>query len=172
MNFREIDLPAEENRLGKVGKLEDGRTCVKFERSFAHPIDKVWAAITEAKAREAWFPGFQCELREGGRFEIWFGGECEGPAHVEGKVTRYEPTNVFECGSTRWELEPTSAGCTMAFTDILHFDGVRSDTDFANSVLGGWHAYMDLLENALDGKSYDPDTPEPDYGPVDIPGRP
>ncbi|MCZ6889191.1 MAG: SRPBCC family protein [Gammaproteobacteria bacterium] len=159
------------SKYGAVGKLDDGRSFVQFERRLAHSIDKVWAAITAPEELEKWFPGFQLDLKEGGRFDIWFGGECEGPAHVTGTVTRFEPPRILECGSMRWELEPDGAACILKFTDILHFAGPRSKAEFTNSVLGGWHRYLDALEEALAGHVVDPQQPEIDYATIDVPGR-
>ncbi len=34
-------------RLGAVGRLDDGRTVVGFERKLGHPIERVWRAITD-----------------------------------------------------------------------------------------------------------------------------
>lgn len=160
------------SKLGTVGKLEDGRCFVLFERHLGHPIDKVWAAITDPGQLARWFPGFKLELKEGGHFDIWFSGEnCEGPSHVNGIVTRYEPPRVLECGSMRFELETEGSGCLLRFTDILQFDGSMSKPAFTNSVLGGWHRFLDALEAALAGHTFDHDQPEFDYASIDVPGR-
>jgi len=161
-----------EDRLGTVGKLDDGRRYVHFKRHFNHPIETVWAAITDPNELAQWFPGFRAELRQGGEFKIWFGDGCDGPAHVTGTVTRYEPPNVFECGNMRYELEPTDNGCLLTFTDILVFTPPRSDEDIMNAVLGGWHKFLDLLDYQLHGGEVDPKhEPEPDYRRIEVAGR-
>ena len=168
------------SRLGTVGKLEDGRDFVVFERRLPHPIETVWAAITEPAQIEKWFPGFRLELAEGGRFDIWFGGgncrafsdfEKEGPSHVNGVVTRYEPPHVLECGSMRYELESKDGGTILRFSDILHYAGPRSKAEFCNSVLGGWHRYLDALEQALAGRTVNHGVSELDYSSIEVPGR-
>jgi uncharacterized protein YndB with AHSA1/START domain len=159
------------SQYGAVGKLDDGRSYVHFERHLAHSIDKVWAALTDPEQLATWFPGINLERRAGGHFEIWFGGECDGPAHVSGTVTRFEPPRVLECGSFRWELTPETTGCKLEFTDILNFSGPRSRTDITNAVLGGWHRYLDTLEDALAGRAVDHEAPEPDYAKIDVPDR-
>ena len=161
-----------EQRLGTVGTAEDGSTFVRFERQLPYPMEQVWSAITEPDGLAGWFPGFRLEQRKGGSFEIWFGGKCEGPAHVSGAVIGYDPPRLLQCGSMRWELSKRGSGCVLVFTDVLHFDGLRTRTEFANSVLGGWHNYMDMLEDALAGREVDPDRPELDYSKIQVPGRP
>ena len=153
-------LPAD--RLGAVVRLDDGRTVVRFARRLPFPVDSVWRAITDRGLLASWFPGFAFEAERGGRYTIHFGGDCEGPADVEGTVVAYAPPNVLQCGTIRWELEAADDGCRLAFSDVLQFQDGRSDAEIANAVLGGWHRYLDLLEQSLEGTP-DPDTPEPDY---------
>lgn len=155
---------------GSLHETDDNQIYVRFERHYPHPIDKVWAAITEPRHLQRWFPGFTIELKEGGVFQIFFGGDCEGPAHVEGIVTVFDPPNTLALGTMRFELERSDAGCTLVFTDVLQFDGVRTDDQFANSVLGGWHAFMDRLDAELAGLEPG-EHPEPDYSKIETVGR-
>lgn len=160
------------SKLGSLGTLEDGRKYVLFKRHLPHSIEKVWAAITEPDRLADWFPGLKLEHRVGGKFEIWFSEQCEGPAHVTGTVTRYEPPHVLECGTMRFELEAKGSECSLTFSDILHYEGPRSESEVINSVLGGWHKYLDMLEFAMTGGKGDPrDEPEFDYSKIQIQGR-
>ena len=163
-------LPPPE-RLGAVGRYDDGSTFVRFERELAFPVDTVWRAITEPDLLASWFPGFAFEAERGGRYTIHFGGDCEGPADVEGTVVEYGPPDVLQCGTIRWELEAAGAGCRLTFSDVLQGQDGRSQTEIANAVLGGWHRYLDLFEQSLSGRP-DLHTPEPDYSRLDVPGRP
>lgn len=156
------------DRYGSVGKLDDGRTMVRFERHLPYNIEQVWSAITEPAELERWFPGLTFEPRSGATYEIWFGGDCEGPAHVSGAVVAYDPPNELQLGTIRWQLSREPGGCLLVFTDVLHFDGLRTEQEFAHSVLGGWHRYLDLLEEALTGGPVDLDRPEPDYSVLDV----
>ena len=160
MTTKPPSLPPE--RLGTVGRQDDGTTFVRFERQLAFPVDTVWRAITDPDRLAAWFPGFAFEPEAGGRYTIHFGGDCEGPADVAGPVVAYDPPNVLQCGTIRWELEAAGAGCRLAFSDVLQFQDGRSKAAIANAVLGGWHRYLDLLEQSLSGAP-DLGTPEPDY---------
>lgn len=159
-------------RLGEVIRLDDGRTCVRFQRRLNHPVERVWAAITDAEQRVNWFPGLTFECRVGGRFEIRFRDDCNGPAQLTGTVTTYDPPNLLKMGSMRWELAPDGDGCVLTFTDFVSFDDPRSEHDVINSVLGGWHKYLDMLAFALEGGKGDPrNQPEFDYSSIDVPGR-
>ncbi len=163
-----------ESHFGTVGTLDDGRSFVLFERLLAHPIERVWAAITEPDQLAKWFPEFKLELRQGGRFDIWFTGEsgdCEGPSHLHGEVSQFDPPKVLQCGSIRFELESLGQHCKLTFSDILRFDGSLTKADFANSVLGGWHRFLDVLEDALDGRVIDHTIAEYDYSKREVPGR-
>ncbi len=159
------------DQLGRVEHLSDGRAYVVFEREYAHPVERVWAALTDPAELAQWFPGFTVELRVGGHYEIRFGNDCEGPPHVSGTVSKCDPPNCLQCGSIRWELTATQTGCRLVFSDILWFEGPRTNTDICNSVLGGWHHYLDLLASLLRGEPIKPDRPEVDYAAYDIPGR-
>lgn len=170
-----IELISPENvppeHFGTLVRLADGRTQVRFERHFKHPIERVWAAITVAEQRDQWFPNFRLEPKLHGSFEIWFSEECDGPAHVQGSVIEFEPGRILHCGSMRYELSPTDDGCQLVFTDVLHFAEPRSDEEITNAVLGGWHRHTDNLEEFLDGVLAGPYGPEFDYRKVDVAGR-
>jgi uncharacterized protein YndB with AHSA1/START domain len=159
------------DHLGTVGKLTDGSTFVKFERNLNHSVDKVWAAITDPNQRECWFPGFTLELALGGHFEIWFGGECDGPAHMTGTVTELDPPKLLQCGSMRYELKATEQGCHLTFTDVVQYSPAELNGKILNSILGGWHHHTDLLETYLAGREVDQSMSELDYAKVAIPGR-
>ena len=63
----------------------DGRPTVRVERRYAHPIDKVWLAVTTPEHLGQWFPSpVDVELRAGGamRFAA-FDGEAAGDGTVE-----------------------------------------------------------------------------------------
>ncbi len=168
---KEVDLELPTSKYGSVGTLADGRQYVKFVRQLDFPVEEVWAALTESDRIADWFPGFALDARKGGKFEIWFSENCEGEAHVSGRVTTYSPPNLLELGTQCWQLEAQNGGCVLTFTDILLFDE-RDKRDFSNSVLAGWHKYLDSLERVLHGGRGDPRLEaEVDYSMLDVPGR-
>ena len=163
---------ADGDRYGTVEKDDEGRTLVRFERLVPYSIERVWSAITEPEELARWIPGIEFECREGGTYQIWFGGNCEGPPHISGIVEAFQPPNVLQLGTIRWELSATESGCRLQFSDVLHFAGPRTRREFADSVLGGWHQYLDWLEDSLAGRAIDSDEPEPDYSIREVAGRP
>jgi len=167
MNTR---IPFEKHKHGSVLETPDGKVMVVFERVLAHPPEIVWQALTDPDKLHQWFPGIQLVQQQGGVFNIWFGGECEGPAHVSGIVEVYDPPNKLVMGSMCYELEPISQGCLLRFTDILHFDGSRTKIHHALLVLPGWHSYLDNLEAQLDQQPERFGAPEIDYRNIEVPG--
>lgn len=160
--------PFDENRHGSL-QQQNGNVEVIFNRHFNHSIEKVWQAITNPDDLNVWFPGLSFELKLGGQFEIWFGGKCEGPAHVTGVVEELDPPNRLRLGSMCFDLAATDTGCTLTFSDVLWFDD-RPKTDFAISVLGGWHSYMDSLCTFIEGQHTGVQPPEPAYANISVPG--
>jgi len=178
-------------KLGRVERLKDGADQVSFSRNSKHGIEKVWDYITGADKLAIWFPGLRLEQKVGGKFDIWFTGDCDGPAHVSGLVNRYEPPAavvaetsmekscsipeqhhaVLECGSLRYKLSSTSTGCQILFTDRLQFDNKSTRAEFCNSVLDGWHRFLDMLEAELDQLPFDHSQGEFDYASIAIQGR-
>ena len=54
---------------------------------------------------------------------------------------------------------------------VLSAKGPRSDREIINSVLGGWHRFLDAFEEALAGDVVDHDKPELDYAKIEVRGR-
>src|SRR6201999_3072327 len=119
----------------KDGELlqRHGRWELRFSRELAHPVDKVWTAITSPEGLSAWFPFDVVGPREAGaglRFVFRAG---EGPEFT-GSMVEYEPKSVMEL---RWEGDET-----------LRLELAEAARDAA-----GWHACLDVLEGALSGEA-------------------
>ncbi len=117
-----------------------------------------------------WVPGIQFDPKPAARFDIWFGDDCDGPAHVSGTLDAFEPLRLLQLGSIRLELEQLGQGCLLRFSDVLWFDGKRTKAEFAKAVLAGWHQFLDRLELWLNEGRAVPHLPEPDYSEIDVPG--
>jgi uncharacterized protein YndB with AHSA1/START domain len=133
-----------------MGSLEQAGQAwrLRFTRELAHPVDRVWRAVTEPEHLNAWFP-----MRVTGDWVV--GGpltfadpEGRGPEFT-GQVLAYQPPSVLEFSwgpdVLRLELHPHGAGTTLTLLDTFEELG-KAARDAA-----GWHVCLDLLALHLDG---------------------
>lgn len=132
-------------QITRVGDL----SVVRFERRLNHPVDRVWAALTEPGQLEQWLAVAEIDPAPGGRYTLHFRNVEH--THV-GRVIRYQPPHLFEHtfgedanGVVRWELEPDGDGCLLR---LSHF--VYASQELANFA-AGWHTHLELLEALLRG---------------------
>jgi uncharacterized protein YndB with AHSA1/START domain len=134
---------------GVLNAIDTDCWTLRFTRHLAHPIEKVWEALTEAPHLEAWFPQrIVGDLLTPGaplRFEHT---EAELPG-FDGRVLTVEPPSRLEflwgTDTIRFDITPDGAGCTLTLTDTIDELG-KAARDGA-----GWHTCLDFLEAALDG---------------------
>jgi len=63
------------------GTLEtrDGRHVLRYERRLAHPIDRVWAAVTEPGELRGWLADAEIDLVAGGQVRLrWLNTDDKG----------------------------------------------------------------------------------------------
>jgi uncharacterized protein YndB with AHSA1/START domain len=127
---------------------------VAFERRLDHPVERVWAAITEPDEIEAWWGRASVDLRAGGTMRIeWLNAD---DIVMPATITQLDPPNLLEIegephGTLRFELAPDGDGTLLTFV-------ARSQipTEFRSKVLAGWHYHLDELERFLaDGTRVD-----------------
>jgi uncharacterized protein YndB with AHSA1/START domain len=131
-----------------AGTLEPAgdRWRLRFVRELAHPVERVWRAITEPAHLAAWFP-----QRIAGDWEpgatLTFESE-QGPA-FRGEVVAVEPPRLLEftwgTDLIRIEVSERDGGATLTLLDTFGEQG-KAARDAA-----GWHACLDLLGAHLDG---------------------
>jgi uncharacterized protein YndB with AHSA1/START domain len=134
----------------------DGRTILRYERWLAHPVQAVWAAITEPARLRGWLADADVELREGGTVQLrWLNTDEQGNhAVMDATVTAVDPPRVLELsgdphGVLRFELAPEGDATRLVLT-------VSRPTDTAiDLVLPGWHIHLEHLADALDGRPVD-----------------
>jgi uncharacterized protein YndB with AHSA1/START domain len=138
---------------GTIETRPDGRYVLRYERRLRHPIEKVWAALTEPRQIQEWWAyAAELELAEGGRARFeWL----NGPAVAEGRITRLEPPTAIEFdtdihGRLLWELQPDDDGTRLRLT-VTH----AIPDEHVAEVRAGWHVHIDFLEDALDGRPVD-----------------
>jgi uncharacterized protein YndB with AHSA1/START domain len=167
-------MPTNANAPTADGTLEevDGQYILHFERRFAHPVERVWAAITEPAELVKWVGANEIELdlAPGGRLvsrttapELVDAIQAEvgedAPLETEDTVLRVEPPRLFEhtfggvpTSIARWELEPDGTGCILR---LAHTEPAGFPAEDAPRDLAGWHTLLDMLGQALDGQPVD-----------------
>jgi uncharacterized protein YndB with AHSA1/START domain len=139
--------------LGTLEQQSDDTATIRFVRRLAHPIDKVWQAITQPEEMLRWWGDGEVDLREGGSFVVrWLNTLEDGTrAEMHATITRLEPPRLLETdgdvhGVLRWELEPDGDATVLTFSSTLALPD-----EFRTKVLAGWHWHLDALADALDG---------------------
>jgi uncharacterized protein YndB with AHSA1/START domain len=133
---------------GTVDPLPDGRFQLRFTRTLAHPVDRVWRAMTEPEHLAHWFPTtIEGERAAGASLRFSFPG-AEAPP-FEGEMLAFEPSSLMELrwgpDIVRLELRPTATGTHLTLLDTLDQRG-KAARDAA-----GWHVCLDNLEAGLRG---------------------
>jgi uncharacterized protein YndB with AHSA1/START domain len=126
----------------------DGRPAVRFERTYPHPLERVWAAVTDPAELVRWFPSaMELEPRKGGT--VRFSGDpySEGSSGV---VLTWDPPRrlAFTWGADELHLSLDDAGdgrCRLVLVNVL------DDRSAAARNGGGWHVCLAELRKVLDG---------------------
>jgi uncharacterized protein YndB with AHSA1/START domain len=120
----------------------DGRPALRFERHLAHPVERVWRAVSDPGELERWMPAAADWTPKAGEvFEL--GGQT-------GEITQLDPPHViawsFAGQIFRFELRSEGQGCALVFTHV--FDEAMS----AAQTAAGWECYFDRLDAHLVGE--------------------
>lgn len=125
------------------GTLEriDGRSRLRFERTLAYPIERVWRAVSDPAELERFFPGAaDWTPAEGETIDL-------GGATLE--VTEVDPPNrlawTFAGQPQSFELVAAKGGCRLTFTHVI-------DDLPAAQTATGWEIYLSRLEPHLAGE--------------------
>lgn len=147
-----------EERPGTVTYEGDFATLA-FERHLDHPIEVVWDAITNPEHLARWYmTKARLEARAGGSIDYVSG---ISQFHVMGKILTWDPPRVYEHewnvepreylphgerSVVRWELTPDGDGT------ILRITHRHLTQQTARGFVAGTHAFLDRLEDELDGR--------------------
>ena len=152
-------------REGRIER-EDGFVVFRFEYDLAHPVQRVWAAITEPAEVARWIGSRpEIDLSPGGEYVSYHG---DGAMRVVDEVLVVEPPRLFEHSFWRhvnpdsrvsWELKAVGNECLLRFTHRL------SEADIANAIAtvaagadadlvvsrnaAGWQRLLDRLQQSL-----------------------
>ncbi len=150
--------PANPARRGTL-KVDGGFATLLFERRLGHPVEVVWQAITDPEHLRGWYmTKAVLDARGGGNIDYVSG---ISQFHITGKILTWDPPRVFEHewnveprqylpkgerSVVRWELTPDGDGT------ILRLTHRHLTEQTAMGFISGTHAFLDRLEEALDGK--------------------
>jgi uncharacterized protein YndB with AHSA1/START domain len=142
--------------LGEVTVHGDALQLV-FHRRYNRPVEKVWAALTTPERLADWFAAAEVDLRVGGIIRLsWNGAHkadvtitvCEPPRALAWRWTIGERDTLvrFDLASDGPNGED---GCALTLTHSgLSRDGARD-----GGVRAGWHAHLEALPDAVDGRA-------------------
>ena len=118
-----------------------------WERGYPQDLERVWAAISDQDEVSAWmkYPT-RLDMRVGGVIHIDFSAD----GALEGIVCSLDPPTllIYTWGDSlvKWVLEEETDGTRLRFSHI----GVRPE--LLAGLGAGWHAFLDQLEDHLNGK--------------------
>jgi uncharacterized protein YndB with AHSA1/START domain len=131
----------------------DGSPVVRFERTFPHAVDRVWAAITTPARLEQWFPTtveFD-ELRAGAPIAFRFAEDAYPPMSGEFRAVTPPRRLSFTWGDDvlTFELAERDGGaaCRLSFDVVLDAAG-KAARDAA-----GWDDCLDMLGTVVSGET-------------------
>lgn len=139
--------------LGEV-RHEGDRASVRFERTLAASIERVWQALTAPEELAAWLDVATIEPHEGGAVTIDFDGGA-----VSGVVTRWDPPVALEY---TWiiEGEPESVVrfelSAAGNATRLVLEHVALPESMGSGYGAGWHAHLDRLADLIGGRPVRP----------------
>lgn len=133
----------------------DGTAVLRFERHFAHPVAKVWRAITDPAEMAHWFPAaIETELKPGSKMRFVFPEEAPIDLKMtEGEVLEFDPPKVYafrwNADVLRFELVPEDDGCRLLFSQTLGGGPLGRLAAARNA--SGWDTCLATLVARLDG---------------------
>ncbi|MFE5322546.1 SRPBCC family protein [Paenibacillus sp. NPDC056579] len=134
--------------IAEILRQGSGGTA-RFERHLKHPVDSVWAYLTENDKLASWFPELRVDsLREGG--VILF--DMQNGTYETMTILDMVPHAVLEYtwdkDKVRFELSPEQDG-----TRLVLIETISEWTDHTPRDLAGWHVCLDVIEALLDGRT-------------------
>jgi uncharacterized protein YndB with AHSA1/START domain len=136
--------------------VEGNYATLTFKRRLQHPIEAVWAAITDPEQRANWFGITMIDGRLGGTIETTAQGPPVPSAQrpVRGRILVWDPPRIFEHewnqvlvekSVVRYELEAEGDATILTFTH----QGLSLSN--AKGYVSGTHAFLDRLDAQLNG---------------------
>lgn len=147
---------------GRATNLGQGLVRLTFEREYAHPLQRLWQAVTDPAETATWWARSRGSLQPGSSFDLqWLNArDEENGTDMEwwtGTVLTVDPPHVFEIsnemhGSIRFELTAARVGGAAHSTRLIFTNTISAPEAMVARSLAGWHTHLDHLQEALEGK--------------------
>ena len=133
----------------------DSRYVMRHQRTYPHPVDLVWEAVTTAEHLNAWMlPQWTVDLRMGGVCTATYGDTSDPPGFkTEHVIIELDPPRVVDYGGLRFELEPVDGGNSTRLTFIQSMppDATGGQDQWIPDFCAGFHTMLDRIPAFLDG---------------------
>lgn len=134
--------------LAVLQQTAEGYTA-RYERHLQHPVEKVWAYLTENDKLKRWFSELEVDLlQEGGLIKF----DMQDGTFEELRILELRWQEVLEYtwgeDQVRFELYPEPSGCKL-----ILIEKIRQLTDHSPKDLAGWHVCLDVVEDLLEGRA-------------------
>jgi uncharacterized protein YndB with AHSA1/START domain len=154
------------------------RDTIEYVRTYPHPIERVWKAVSDPAEVSIWFWAGRSEARLGGAYV--FGPE-DGPFQFGGVITAFDPPTLIRYGGPhagresywQFELSSRAGGTRVRFVQRITpgcwvnihnwpADPPEHPAGEANpwrpGTLSGWHRSLDHMGVLMDGGEWGPAT--------------
>ncbi|HZN14144.1 MAG TPA: SRPBCC domain-containing protein [Acidimicrobiales bacterium] len=129
----------------------DSRYAMRHERTYPHPIDLVWEAVTTAEHLNAWMlPQCEVDARIGGKCSFTWGDTSPDAHRDEMTIIEFDPPRVVDYGGIRFELEAIDRGTRLVFIQTMPPDPEQGD-QWIPDFCAGFHTMLDRIPEFLDG---------------------
>jgi uncharacterized protein YndB with AHSA1/START domain len=136
--------------IADIKQVEKGYIA-RYERHLEHPIEHVWAMLTDNRQLEKWFQELRIgDPRKGGFMKF----DMSDGQFEELGISEYTLLSVLEFDwfgdVVRFELYPVKNGCLLIFKENF-----TTITEQRVKDLAGWHVCLDVIKSLLDGEPID-----------------
>ena len=137
------------------GTVRDGGmawTCCVSSAKLAHPVERVWAALTEPEELIGWLGSVDIDPVEGGAVELrWLNTDEDTPSFTARSPSSRAPTPARDRLRPH-VVEADERGHRLP-AHLHEHDPVPNE--YLALLLPGWHSHLDFLADALAGRPVD-----------------